>query len=95
LWQQRQQLRGSVRLPEGRERRACDGVAESGLGKILVNSKDRTLYLFQKDTGTTSTCTGACAVDERKYYAAGIGEVREQVTQGGHERFELVSVTRS
>jgi hypothetical protein len=31
---------------------------------------------------------------ERKYYAAGIGEIQEHVTQGGHERFELVSVTR-
>jgi len=24
---------------------------------------------------------------------SGIGEVKEQVTQGGHERFELVSLT--
>jgi predicted lipoprotein with Yx(FWY)xxD motif len=39
------------------------GVANEDLGKILVNSQARTLYLFQKDTGTTSTCTGACAVD--------------------------------
>ena len=30
---------------------------------------------------------------EKKYYASGIGEVKEQVTQGGHERFELVSLT--
>ena len=34
---------------------------EGNLGKILVDSKGRTLYLFQKDSGTTSTCTGACA----------------------------------
>jgi predicted lipoprotein with Yx(FWY)xxD motif len=26
-----------------------------------VDKQGRTLYLFQKDTGTTSTCTGACA----------------------------------
>jgi predicted lipoprotein with Yx(FWY)xxD motif len=31
------------------------------LGKILVDSKGRTLYLFEKDTGTKSTCSGACA----------------------------------
>jgi predicted lipoprotein with Yx(FWY)xxD motif len=38
------------------------GVASSSsLGNILVDSRGRTLYLFQKDTGTTSTCTGACA----------------------------------
>jgi predicted lipoprotein with Yx(FWY)xxD motif len=34
---------------------------EGNLGKILVDSKGHTLYLFQKDSGTTSTCTGACA----------------------------------
>jgi hypothetical protein len=31
---------------------------------------------------------------EKKYYVKGIGEVAEQVTQGGHEHFELVRVTR-
>jgi predicted lipoprotein with Yx(FWY)xxD motif len=41
---------------------ATIGVASSGgLGKILTDSQGRTVYLFQKDTGTTSTCTGACA----------------------------------
>jgi predicted lipoprotein with Yx(FWY)xxD motif len=42
-------------------RPATLGVAKEGLGNILVDSQGRTLYLFQKDTGTTSTCTGACA----------------------------------
>jgi predicted lipoprotein with Yx(FWY)xxD motif len=37
-------------------------VAKTNLGKILVNSKGRTLYLFQADSGTTSTCADACAV---------------------------------
>jgi predicted lipoprotein with Yx(FWY)xxD motif len=36
-------------------------VAKSSLGQILVDSQGRTLYLFQKDSGTTSACTGACA----------------------------------
>jgi predicted lipoprotein with Yx(FWY)xxD motif len=41
---------------------ATVGVASVGsLGKILVDEKGRTLYLFQKDTGTTSECTGGCA----------------------------------
>jgi predicted lipoprotein with Yx(FWY)xxD motif len=31
------------------------------LGKILVDGSGRTLYLFAKDTGTTSTCYGSCA----------------------------------
>jgi hypothetical protein len=30
---------------------------------------------------------------EQKYYAPGIGEIEEQVVQGGHERFQLVAVT--
>ena len=42
---------------------ATIGVANEGLGTILVNSQGRTLYLFRKDTGTTSTCTGACAAN--------------------------------
>src|SRR3954454_12776346 len=36
-------------------------VASTGLGKILVDSQGRTLYLFQKDSGTKSTCSGGCA----------------------------------
>jgi predicted lipoprotein with Yx(FWY)xxD motif len=40
---------------------ATVGVQNSSLGKILDNSKGDTLYLFQKDTSTKSTCTGACA----------------------------------
>jgi hypothetical protein len=30
---------------------------------------------------------------EKKYYVAGVGEIAEKVTQGGHEQFKLVSVT--
>jgi predicted lipoprotein with Yx(FWY)xxD motif len=40
---------------------ATVSVASTGLGKVLVDSQGRTLYLFQQDTGTKSTCTGACA----------------------------------
>lgn len=31
------------------------------LGTVLVNGDGRTLYLFQSDTGTTSTCVDTCA----------------------------------
>src|ERR1700721_2070177 len=37
------------------------GTASTGLGTILVDSQGRTLYLFTHDSGSTSTCTGACA----------------------------------
>jgi predicted lipoprotein with Yx(FWY)xxD motif len=36
-------------------------VGQSSLGAILVDGEGRTLYRFTPDTGTTSTCTGACA----------------------------------
>lgn len=36
--------------------------AESGtLGTILTDAAGRTLYLFAADTGSSSTCNGACA----------------------------------
>src|SRR4051812_9190869 len=31
------------------------------LGTYLVDGRGRTLYLFEKDTGRRSRCTGACA----------------------------------
>ena len=40
---------------------ASVAVANSNLGEILVDGNGRTLYLFQADKGTTSTCDGACA----------------------------------
>jgi predicted lipoprotein with Yx(FWY)xxD motif len=36
-------------------------IADSSLGRILVDSKGITLYDFVKDKGTTSACYGACA----------------------------------
>jgi len=33
----------------------------SKLGVILADGEGKTVYLFEKDTGTTSTCSGACA----------------------------------
>jgi predicted lipoprotein with Yx(FWY)xxD motif len=41
---------------------ATVGVASTGLGSILVDSRGRSLYLWLADTGAKSTCTGACAV---------------------------------
>jgi predicted lipoprotein with Yx(FWY)xxD motif len=40
------------------------GVSDAGgLGKILVDSQGRTVYLFEKDTGPKSTCFSACATE--------------------------------
>jgi predicted lipoprotein with Yx(FWY)xxD motif len=35
-------------------------VARTKLGSVLVDSQGRTLYLWQADTSSKSTCTGAC-----------------------------------
>jgi predicted lipoprotein with Yx(FWY)xxD motif len=37
------------------------GVASSPLGRIVVDSKGRTLYAFAKDKNGRSACSGACA----------------------------------
>jgi predicted lipoprotein with Yx(FWY)xxD motif len=43
---------------------ATVGVASaSGLGKVLVDSQGRTLYLFKADVGPKSMCTGGCAAE--------------------------------
>jgi predicted lipoprotein with Yx(FWY)xxD motif len=36
-------------------------VANSGLGRVLVDARGRTLYLFEKDNHGKSACTGKCA----------------------------------
>jgi predicted lipoprotein with Yx(FWY)xxD motif len=54
--------RGAATPPASRS--ASSGTvdaASSSLGKILVDSHGRTLYLWQADTGPMSTCSGACA----------------------------------
>jgi len=35
--------------------------ANSSLGRIVVDAKGRTLYLFEKDARGRSSCSGACA----------------------------------
>jgi predicted lipoprotein with Yx(FWY)xxD motif len=37
--------------------------ATSSLGNVVVDGGGRTLYQFAGDTGATSTCSGACAVE--------------------------------
>jgi predicted lipoprotein with Yx(FWY)xxD motif len=40
---------------------ASVGVTQSKLGRILVDGRGRTLYLFGKDKNGRSACSGACA----------------------------------
>jgi predicted lipoprotein with Yx(FWY)xxD motif len=50
---------------------ATVSVADTGLGKILVDSQGRTLYLFEKDSGTKSACSGGCAAQWPPLRASG------------------------
>jgi predicted lipoprotein with Yx(FWY)xxD motif len=40
---------------------ATVGVRQTSLGRVIVDSKGRTLYLFEKDTSRRSACSGQCA----------------------------------
>ena len=46
-------------------------VRRTGLGQILVDSRGRTLYLFKKDTGGKSACSGSCAANWPPLLATG------------------------
>jgi len=53
---------GSTSTSTGTSGAATVATADVGdLGTVLVDGTGRTLYLFESDTGTTSTCTGGCA----------------------------------
>jgi predicted lipoprotein with Yx(FWY)xxD motif len=62
----------------------------TGLGKVLVDGQGRTLYLFEKDKGTTSSCGGACASVWPPLRTAGKGAVR-----GGPAAGKLGSTKRA
>src|SRR4051812_42535254 len=66
---------------------ATVSVANTGLGNILVNSQAPTLYLFQKDTGTKSTCSGGCATAWPPLRASG------KPTAGGGAKASLLGTT--
>jgi predicted lipoprotein with Yx(FWY)xxD motif len=63
-------------------------VASTGLGKILVGSNGRTLYLFKKDRGSKSACSGECATEWPPVRASG------KPTVGGGANASLVSTTK-
>jgi predicted lipoprotein with Yx(FWY)xxD motif len=86
-------------------------VAKTRLGKILVNSRGRTLYLFKKDSGTKSACFGACATAwpplraskptvGRGAKASLVGTTRRsdgkpQVTYNGHPLYTFIKDKKS
>src|SRR6187549_21544 len=53
----------------------------SGLGKILVDSQGHTVYVFDKDTGSKSMCSGACATEWPAVTTTGKPKAGSGVTQ--------------
>jgi predicted lipoprotein with Yx(FWY)xxD motif len=83
-------------------------VANTRLGKILVDSRGRTLYLFTKDSGTKSACSGACATAWPPLRASGKPTVgsgakaslvrttaHSQVTYNNHPLYTFIKDTKS
>ncbi len=82
-------------------------VADSSLGKILVDTNGRTLYAFDHDTPTMSACTDACAnlwpalvVSGAPHAGAGIDTAKlgvltvpagSQVTYAGHPLYTFAN----
>jgi predicted lipoprotein with Yx(FWY)xxD motif len=52
---------GFGRAAAATQNSATVSTATSKLGRILVDSRGRTLYLFEKDSRRHSACTGTCA----------------------------------
>jgi predicted lipoprotein with Yx(FWY)xxD motif len=69
---------------------ATVSVANTGLGKILVDSQGHSLYLFAKDSGTKSTCFGACATAWPPLRASG-----KPTAGGGATASSLGTIPRS
>ena len=51
-------------------------------GSYVTDASGRTLYMFSKDTGTTSTCSGGCATEWPAYTQNGT-----QVVYKGHPMY--------
>jgi len=57
-------------------RRASVGVSRSIFGRILVDGRGHSLYIFAMDRGRMSTCHGACAANWPPLISSGKARVR-------------------
>ena len=63
-------------------------VAPSNLGRVLVDSRGKTLYIWAHDKGSKSTCYGACA----RYWPALITHGKPKASSGANPK--LVGTSR-
>jgi predicted lipoprotein with Yx(FWY)xxD motif len=67
---------------------AVVALRQTALGKVLVDARGRTLYLFEKDKRGRSACYGACAA----YWPPLTGPAKPRAAQGA--RASLLSVSK-
>ena len=91
-------------------RRDTVATRRTSLGNVLVDAQGRTLYLFEKDKGMTSACSGACAsiwpplTATKAVAGAGLSAVKlsvakqpggaSDVTYAGHPLYTYVGDTK-
>ena len=86
--------RVSAAQPSGAASGAALALRHTALGTILTTGQGVTVYAFEADHGTTSACTGACAVvwrpvtagGARITVAGGAGALAGQTTRPGGAR---------
>jgi predicted lipoprotein with Yx(FWY)xxD motif len=71
-----------------RAKGALVALGKTGLGRVLVDARGRTLYLFDKDKHGRSACSGACA----RYWPPLVSSTRPQAGKG--VRPSLLGVTK-
>src|SRR5215831_2553435 len=64
--------------------------ASTGLGRVITDSRGRTLYLFEKDKRGRSSCSGICAS-----YWPPLLTTEKPVATGGAKRSLLGTIRRS
>lgn len=83
-------------------------IATSNLGKVLTDAQGRTLYLFTKDTASSSSCTGTCLSVWPPFDATGAAQAGggvsatllgktgsgTQITYNGHPLYYYVGDTK-
>jgi len=72
----------------GAQASATISLRQTGLGRVLVNARGRTLYLFMKDRNGKSACSGGCATYWPPLMKTG------KVTVGPGLKQALVGVTK-
>jgi predicted lipoprotein with Yx(FWY)xxD motif len=78
----------STASPEQPSKGALIALGKTSLGKVLVDARGRTLYLFEKDKRGRSACYGACAT----YWPPLVSSAKPRAARG--VRASLLGLTK-